>query len=98
MHSPSFSIHWMSSGTVWRGEYWTRSLCEYPAGGGGSVPSLNDAGVSFLSDTLETCVPARFCLSPKACAGIIRRAERRGKPLPEPLGEVLHLVAAREVA
>ena len=32
--SPSFSIHWMSSGTVWHGEYWTRSLCEYPAGGG----------------------------------------------------------------
>lgn len=42
-------------------------------------------------------VPQRYCLSPKACAGILRRARKRGKSLPEPLGEVLRRVAAREV-
>lgn len=85
----------MSSGTVWHGEFWTRSLCEYPNGtvtetsSDGSVRSHSAAGVSFLSDILETCVPQRYCLSPKACAGILRRAEKRGKPLPPMLDAAL---------
>lgn len=45
-----------------------------------------DAVVCSLSDTLETGdVPRRFFLSPKACSGILRRAEKRGKELPEAL-------------
>lgn len=71
---------WMTSGTVWRGEFWTRSSSEWPS----------DAAVCSLSDVLETRdVPQRYCLSKKACAGIIRRAERRGKSLPPQLESAL---------
>lgn len=42
----------------------------------------SDDGVSSLSDILETGdVPPRFYLSAKACSGIVRRAERRGKEI-----------------
>ena len=40
------------------------------------------AGACFLSAILEADVPERYSLSPKACAGILKRAERRGKDLP----------------
>jgi hypothetical protein len=57
----------------------------------------NDAAVCSLSQILETgAVPQRYFLSPKACAGILRRAERRGKKLPEPLRLALEQVAASE--
>jgi hypothetical protein len=43
-----------------------------------------------LSDTLETGdVPQRFFLSAKACQGILRRAEKRGKALPDGLRNAL---------
>lgn len=48
------------------------------------------AAVCSLSSTLETGgVPRRYFLSARACAGIIRRARKRGKPLPEDLQEAL---------
>ncbi len=40
------------------------------------------AGACFLSAILQEEVPEKYSLSPKACAGILRRAERRGKELP----------------
>ena len=40
------------------------------------------AGACFLSAILEENVPEKYSLSPKACLGILRRAERRGKDLP----------------
>jgi hypothetical protein len=47
-----------------------------------------------LSDVLETGpLPQRFYLSQKACAGILRRAEKRGKELPPMLREALEAVA-----
>ena len=43
-----------------------------------------DADVCLLSDVLEIGnLPQKFYLSPTACAGILRRAEKRGKKLPE---------------
>lgn len=43
-----------------------------------------------LAETLETGpVPPRYFLSQKACAGILRRAERRGKKLPPHLDAAL---------
>jgi hypothetical protein len=45
-----------------------------------------------LSDILESHVPERYLLSAKACAGILRRAQRRGKTLPEPLRVALEAV------
>ena len=47
-----------------------------------------------LSQTLETGnVGPQYYLSPKACAGILRRAEKRGKVLPEALARALRAVA-----
>ncbi len=55
--------------------------------GGSSMPNIsewpNDAAVCLLSQVLETgSIPQKYYLSPKACAGILRRAEKRGKKLP----------------
>jgi hypothetical protein len=56
--------------------------------------SLKDDGVCSLSDILETGdVPQRFYLSPKACAGILRRAAKRDKELPAQLQRALEQVA-----
>ena len=55
----------------------------------------NDASVCSLSDILETGdVPQRYFLTAKACAGILRRAEKRGKELPEALKSALVAVAS----
>lgn len=61
---------------------------------GGDHPS--DGAASFLSDILEPHVHQRFFLSPKACRGLILRAARRGKALPELLESVLRKVAEEE--
>ena len=51
-----------------------------------TMPNISErhsgAGACFLSAILQENVPERYSLSPKACAGILRRAERRGKDLP----------------
>jgi hypothetical protein len=62
-----------------------------------SVPSRSDGGVCSLSDILETGdVPQRYFLSAKACSGILRRAEKRGKSLPQQLARALQAVVASE--
>jgi hypothetical protein len=64
-------------------EFLTLSTSEWP----------NAAAVCSLSDTLETGdLPQRFFLSATACAGILRRAEKRGKQLPEALEQALKQV------
>ena len=59
------------------------------------APSLSDDGVCSLSDILEDSgsVPQRYFLSARACAGILRRAEKRGKELPTALRRALQQVA-----
>lgn len=42
----------------------------------------SDAGECFLSQILEVNAPEKYSLSPRACAGILKRAERRGRALP----------------
>src|SRR3546814_12036750 len=50
--------------------------------------------VCSLSQILEKGpIPQRFFLSAKACLGILRRAEKRGKELPEQLARALKAVA-----
>ena len=51
--------------------------------------SHKDGNVYLLSSILEDTVPERFSLSPKACQGILRRAEKRGKELPQVLKTAL---------
>lgn len=48
----------------------------------------------FLVGHLGACPPSRYSLSRKACEGIIRRAEKRGKPLPPQLDEALRAQAS----
>ena len=47
-----------------------------------------------LSQILEENPNPKYNLTPKACAGILRRAERRGKKLPEALKTVLLMQSA----
>lgn len=78
--SDAFSGPFRSSGMAAHGECWTLNSSEWPS----------DASVCFLSDILEPLpLPERYFLSPKACAGILRRAEKRGKRLPPMLHAAL---------
>lgn len=73
------------------GECLTLNTSEHAAAAG---LSPSDDAVCSLSDILETGdVPQRYYLTPKACAGILRRAERRGKELPPQLLRALQAVA-----
>src|SRR3990172_6439430 len=75
---------WRNSGMGSPTEFLTLSGSEWP----------KDAAVCSLSDILETGdVPQRYYLSPKACAGILRRAAKRGKKLPPLLADALKAVA-----
>ena len=69
---------WMEDGQ-WLGECMTRNFGEYP-----SV-----AAESRLSQILEAAPPTKYCLSAKACQGILTRAQRRGKELPTALRDAL---------
>jgi hypothetical protein len=62
----------------------------------GESPSVVVA--STLSQILEANAPERYYLSAKACEGILRRAERRGKQLPPMLKEALEQMIERERA
>ena len=55
-----------------------------------SVDAESSLLVASLSEVLETgTLPQRYCLSSKACLGILKRAERRGKKLPQMLRQAL---------
>lgn len=56
----------------------------------------NAAGASSLSEVLVARAPQTYSLSARACEGIIRRAEKRGKPLPSILRDALEWVIARD--
>jgi len=73
--------------TAWHGECWTLALSGRPDSLGAS-PS--DAADSSLSDILVTGpVPPKYFLTAKACEGILRRSDRRGRPLPPILKKAL---------
>lgn len=82
----SSSQRWESAGMGTPTEYWTQDISESP----------RDAVESTLSDILvdAATIPQRYYLSPKAAAGILRRAESRGKELPEVLETALRFLAA----
>ena len=73
------------------GACWTRNMSEWNLT---LAPSLRDEGVCSLSSILETGeIDRRYFLSPRACAGILRRAEKRGKDLPPSLFAALTAVS-----
>ena len=66
------------------GECLTLNFSEYP----------KDAVESLLSDILETGdLAQRYFLSTKACVGLLRRAEKRGRKLPRALKAALEAEA-----
>ena len=76
------------------------SLGEYTMGSFGEQPNTlmnecifgehhNGVSVSLLSQILVDAAPQRYSLSAKACQGILNRASRRGKKLPEILQKAL---------
>ena len=78
------SGRWSNSGMGSPIECLTLNTSEWPS----------DAAVCSLSDVLETgAVPQRFFLSATACKGILRRADKRGKSLPQSLAAALQAVA-----
>lgn len=64
---------------AWLGDSSTVNISEWP-----SVEN-----VSLLSSTLEANAPEKYYLSARACQGILTRASRRGKRLPELLEAAL---------
>jgi hypothetical protein len=85
---PHYFEGWMNSGMGGRTECLTLSSSEWPSEGGGFLSLVT------LSEVLETgTVPQRFFLSDTACRGILRRADKRGKELPQALQAALEQVA-----
>jgi len=85
---PSFE-GWKNSGMGSPTEFLTLNISEFP----------NDAVVCSLSDVLEVgSVPRRYFLSGRACRGILRRADKRGKLLPRSLHEALQAVASEQTS
>ena len=80
---------WLLDPKEWpHGGSWTPSTSAWPNEGGGSW--------CLLVDILERGpLPTRFFLSPTACAGILRRAKRRGRELPAALALALEDQAIR---
>lgn len=64
---------------LWHGDSLTLNIGEFP----------NAERESLLSWILEDNVPQKYYLSARACQGILTRASRRGKPLPDILRQAL---------
>ena len=75
-------MEWQDDGAL-RGEYTMHSF--------GESPSV--AVESRLSAILEDCPHPKYSLSAKACLGSLKRAERRGKKLPEELERAMRAQA-----
>ena len=71
---------WVMGGAL-LGEYMTHSFGEYP----------REERESLLSQILEVNPQQKYCLSAKACQGILNRAKKRDKALPPQLEEVLKI-------
>jgi len=66
------------------GESWILNISDSPS----------DASASSLSSILQANVPDTFFLSVKACRGILERATRRRRTLPDTLQKALESVVA----
>ena len=64
---------------LWLGDSLMLNIGEFP----------NAEKESLLSQILEDNVPQKYYLSARACQGIMTRASRRGKPLPDILRQAI---------
>ena len=92
--SQDFSVQTMDEISQSSSPRWPNSGIGGPTGclilSASESPSV--AAVSTLSDILEVRAHPKYSLSPRACAGILRRAKRRRRKLPEPLDAALRSV------
>jgi len=79
------STRWLNAGIASLGGCLMLNTLEYP----------NEGKESSLSEVLETTGEhlKKYSLSPKAAVGILRRANKRGKSLPEKLQRALESLA-----
>jgi len=84
INGPTPTAIWVTDG-AWRTEFSMLNTGVYP----------NAERESSLSQILEVNAPRKYYLSQKACMGILRRAESRGKVLPEILRNALEQQTAR---
>lgn len=73
-----------NAGLLSAGELWTADISTWPSA----------ASECSLSAVLQRQVSRRFCLSPRAAAGIVKRAAKKGRKLPDDLASVLISLAA----
>ena len=83
----AWSWSFSGSGIVEDGALLMLNSSEWPSAAEGS-------SVCSLASILEPRVARKYYLSRKACAGILRRAEKRGKKLPAQLEEALKAVVS----
>jgi hypothetical protein len=88
--SPS-SLSWPASGILERGAYLTLNTSDWPS----DESAFSECSLRAI---LEADPPRKFLLSPRACAGILRRAERLGKTLPVHLEASLRAVAGAQAS
>jgi hypothetical protein len=88
--SESCLERWPTSGTAWLGGLSTHVSSECRSADG--VCSSSEPSLMEILEPPQN-VPARYSLSAKAAAGILRRAEKRGRKLPEHLEAALVNVA-----
>jgi len=69
------------------GGLWTLNASECPNDGA-------EYSACSLADVLEPDAPQKYWLSPRAAAGILRRAAKRGKALPPHLEAALTALAS----
>lgn len=91
---PTVDLQWGDALTRWpkqgrwssNGQHWTRSIGESPSDGAECLLPL----VSILQSPHD--VASKYFLSARAAEGILRRATRRGKKLPQHLEAALQAV------
>jgi len=83
------SVYWLTSEDLQRQRFCLTLSC-------GERPRTEIP--SHLIDILEPKADPKYKLSPKACQGILRRAERRGKELPPLLEAALRLQSMEELS
>ena len=87
---------WANSGMGSPTEFLTLSTSEHAASRSLSRSAAVVCGLSHILETGD--VPQRFFLTAKACQGILRRAEKRGKSLPPSLRAALEAVASEQTS
>jgi len=91
--SPDSSMKWSGAGMAWHGGFLMPDTSEFRSVVGESSLLPVEPTLSMI---LEERADSRYALSSRAAAGILRRAGRRGRKLPEALEAALKAVAALE--